>query len=591
MIGKKSFDWLYKLQVKIFIICFIIAISIIFLFMCTLYGNAVKKIEENAYNHIYESMRYAENHLDIMIDDAIKISLVIAINNKSMSASTKILPREGSYQWFKEKKEINSFLSNLAAYKNHIKMTAIIGNDGRTYQSGGEFIPKSYIEEEWFLKTKESTSVQIFYNTPRDKRIFLCRQIRQNKKAIGTAIVELNYNIISQAYNITPLEKAQIIAFDLDGNIIFTNNGIDDNVGNIKETSLVNYVKEYQVGRRYYKIDGEKKLMVLYKSNINKLTTIGMISYNDLITDALQFKKNMLRITICSIIIVSFASWFFSSIVCRNIQKLNRSMYEVEQGNLKIRSDITGRDEIAVMAHGFNSMMDRIEQLLQEILEKEQQKRKAEIQALQMQVHPHFIYNVLNSIKYVAHMKNENEIEEVSTALIELLRGILGKSNNGFITIREEYRYIEQYMKIQRFKYGRQFSLEWDVEENLWEFPIPELLLQPIIENALIHGIACCQDGHIYVKIYCLGGNVIFKIIDDGEGMTEREIQQLMSARRKETDRFCGIGLRNIIDRIHFIYGNEYDVKVTSIKGMFTCVKMILPYERGDEKGCQSKLL
>lgn len=583
MLKNHMFKWLHTLQGKIFTICLFIAISVMMLSIYMLYNRSVKTIEENAFNYIYESMEYADDNLDIMIDDAMKISLVMATNEKIISASIKDMPIEASYEWYIEREEINDFLSSLIAYKNHILMAAVVGVDGRCYQTGGNFILRSIISEQWFEKAKNSTSVQIFYNTPEDGRIFLCRPIKYNKKTVAIAVIELDFEIISKVYNIAPLEQAQIITFDAYGNIVFSNSKIDD-VKNISDTPLYESIKEYRPERRYYEIDGENKLMVLYNSTVNQLTTIGLISYDVLITDALQIQKNMLWIVSISIIISILFSWAFSSAICRNIQKLQNTMHEVEKGNLKIRANISGRDEICDMARNFNSMMDRIERLLQQVREKEKQKRDAEQKALQAQVKPHFIYNALNSIKYVAHMRNEPEIEEVSTALIELIRAVLGDNNEEFIPLKEEYKYIQHYMKIQQFKYQRNFSMVWDVEEELWDFPIPKLLLQPIIENALIHGISRREDGCINVKIYRLKDTVFMNITDNGEGMTDEEIKQLLSEEQKDSRRFRGIGLRNVIERIHLIYGDDFGGKITSLKGMFTSIELTLPYGKGSAR-------
>ena len=573
----RIFKWIGTLQGKIFFTCFVIAISVMILSVQALYMKAVKAIEENACGYIYESMKYADNNLDIMIEDAKKISLVMATNEKTILSTVEDLPEEAGYEWYLKRGEINDFLSSLVAYKNYIRMAAIVGMDGRCFQSGGEMILKKTTSEEWFCEVNDKASLQIFYNTPEAERIFLCRPIKYNRKITGIAIVELDFGIISQVYNIAPLKQAEIVTVDTNNNVVFSNSEIES-AQNINKTVLAQPISEYRPEQKYYTINGSKKLMVRYQSDVNQLTTIGLISYDDLITDALQFRENMFWIVSLSVAIVFIASWFLSRVICRNLQKLQQDMYEVEQGSLKIRAKIAGKDEISDMARGFNSMMDQIEQLLQQVCEKEKQKREAERKVLESQIQPHFIYNTLNSIKYVAHMKAENEIEEVSTALIELIRSVVGKKADEFIPLIEEYRYIEQYMIIQRFKYSKKFVVDWDVEKDLWDFLIPKLLLQPIVENALIHGLSYQDNGRINIKVYRMEEKVIFNITDDGEGMTEATIRQLLSSKQENKNGFRGIGLHNIIDRIHLLYGEEYGIKITSLKGVFTSVKLTLPY-------------
>ena len=162
-------------------------------------------------------------------------------------------------------------------------------------------------------------------------------------------------------------------------------------------------------------------------------------------------------------------------------------MEEIRQGNMEVRVSVQTRDEIGILADTFNRMMDQIAKLMIEIKEKEIVKKEAEQKFLDAQIEPHFLYNSINSIQYVAHMRGEEEIERVAIALSELFRSVLSNKRE-FITLWEEKEYIDNYILIERFKYTRDFSLIWDVEEELWAYQIPKLLLQPIVENALIHG-------------------------------------------------------------------------------------------------------
>lgn len=167
--------------------------------------------------------------------------------------------------------------------------------------------------------------------------------------------------------------------------------------------------------------------------------------------------------------------------------------------------------------------------MLEEVRQKERLKREAEQDVLAAQIEPHFLYNSIDSIQYVAHMRKEEEIERVAVALSELLRSVLSNRNE-FITLWEERVYIENYITIERFKYRGFFQLLWDVDEELWTYRIPKLLLQPIVENALIHGISTREnDGVIQIKIFRQEKDIIFKIMDNGRGMSRDQIEQLLT--------------------------------------------------------------
>ena len=572
-----SFVNIHSLRFKIFIVLFIVSVAVMFMSIQLLYMQSVKTIEENACDYVYESMEYADNNLDIMINEAKMISVVIASNVNTVKSNmlNNVYP-EASYEWFMQKKEVEEFLSSLVSYKNHIKMAAVVGIDNRCFQSGGPYLLKEIRISDWFKKVKDENVVQILYNTPENNRIFICRPIVYDKKTYAIAIIELDFNIVSSVYKVTPLEQASIYTLSSDDELIFTNN-FDEYDAPSVDIPLADLRKEYSPQQRYYWIGGEKQLVVVYSSSVNKLTTIGLISYNNLITDALNIRKWMIAIFSVLVVLVIIFSWGLSKLLSRNILRLQGTMKQVESGNLKVRAVDHSNDEIGKMAGVFNSMMDRIEKLIEDVKNIEHKKRIAEQNALQAQVQPHFICNAINSIKYVAHMKNETEIEDVSTALIDLIRGTL-ENKSEFIPLWQEYTYIEDYVRIQRFKYRQKFVLGWDVEEGLWSYMIPKLLLQPIIENSVVHGINKRENGVISVKIRRANDCVNINISDNGEGMTGEEIEAILD---KEKTRSNGIGLTNVFERISLIYGSEYVGKVTSFKGAFTSVELNLPLNNG----------
>ena len=206
-------------------------------------------------------------------------------------------------------------------------------------------------------------------------------------------------------------------------------------------------------------------------------------------------------------------------------------MREIQNGNLSVRSDITAVDEIGLLSGAFNEMVERISPfLLEEVRQKERLKKRGRA-GCPCSTDKNLIFCIISidSIQYVAHMRKEEEIERVAVALSELLRSVLSNRNE-FITLWEERVYIENYITIERFKYRGFFQLLWDVDEELWTYRIPKLLLQPIVENALIHGISTREnDGVIQIKIFRQEKDIIFKIMDNGRGMSRDQIEQLLT--------------------------------------------------------------
>ena len=333
--------------------------------------------------------------------------------------------------------------------------------------------------------------------------------------------------------------------------------------------------KEKDTG--YIKINGEKQYYIRNKSGTGFMSISVLIPYRVLSKDAEKLKLKFIIIGFCAAAAAVFCSVFLSRKLCRNLKQLSNNMEEIRQGNMEVRVSVQTRDEIGILADTFNRMMDQIAKLMIEIKEKEIVKKEAEQKFLDAQIEPHFLYNSINSIQYVAHMRGEEEIERVAIALSELFRSVLSNKRE-FITLWEEKEYIDNYILIERFKYTRDFSLIWDVEEELWAYQIPKLLLQPIVENALIHGIADKEEGVINIKVYRDENAVVVKILDNGKGIARNRLQELQEGIYKnKKSRFRRVGISNVFERIKLLFGEEYGGNIYSYQNTFTCIELTLP--------------
>jgi two-component system sensor histidine kinase YesM len=555
--------------------------------------SAVDTITDNAYKYILENIRYADSNLSVLLDDAAAISLAIASNQDIVPYGLEDASPEASYDAFMVQKDVEAYLRGMIVNKNHIRMAALIGSGGKSYQSGGTLILKRVILEPWFRKMIENTGLRIFYNVSEDRRILVCRPVVENRRFRGVALVEMDYQALNRVYASDPLAQSRIMVFDEEGLIVF-NNYSAGNVRTLEESELWPVMESYDPLRRYWNLGGERVLIALYRSSSNRLTTLGRISYASLMSEAWHINSLMISMVLVSVAAAALAAWIFSRTICRNIYRLQESMLRIKEGRIEIRSRITSRDEIGIMSEIFDKMMDRIELLLQEIRKTEEQKRRAEQTVLEAQIQPHFIYNTINSIGHVAHLRGEKEIENVAFATVQLFRGVLGVRES-FIPIWQEYDYIEQYLIIQRFKIRREFRVDWDVEEGLWSYPIPKLIIQPIVENALLHGILNKEDGKIAVQVFLKnntppsGQKLVIKITDNGKGISFEEQERLSSPslrtsltgeKERENAQFRRVGLSSVRERLILIYGEEYGVELISFPGAFTSVELTLPYQK-----------
>ncbi|MGM9631380.1 sensor histidine kinase [Butyricicoccus sp.] len=239
----------------------------------------------------------------------------------------------------------------------------------------------------------------------------------------------------------------------------------------------------------------------------------------------------------------------------RPLKNLEETMDQVSQGDLTARTVVQSEDEIGRLSKGFNDMIGQVEDLIDQLVTEKLLKKEAEIEALKYQITPHFMYNTLNSIKYAAVLQNSSEIAEQLEAFIELLQ--LSASDRGaFITMEQEIHMVQNYTKLQLFRYANSFIVDFDVSPDIVHCYVPSLLIQPLVENAILHGIDLKKsDGRIVVRAAKEGDMLAISVEDNGRGMTEDDLNQLMSGERRS--KFSGIGVRNVRERLQLYYGEK----------------------------------
>lgn len=259
----------------------------------------------------------------------------------------------------------------------------------------------------------------------------------------------------------------------------------------------------------------------------------------------------------------------------RPVNNLTETMVQVGQGDLTVRAEVYSGDEIGRLSQGFNDMIQQVEDLIDELVTEKLLKKEAEIEALRHQITPHFMYNTLNSIKYAAILQGSNEIAEQLEAFIELLQ--MSASDRGaFIPVKQEIRMVQNYVKLQMFRYASCFTVQVDVMPETEDCYLPSLLIQPLVENAILHGIDLKRsDGHIGIRVCQDGQKLVIAVEDNGSGMTAEELRMLMSGERRS--KFSGIGVRNVRERLNLYYGERGELRFYSGENSGTRAVITLP--------------
>lgn len=350
------------------------------------------------------------------------------------------------------------------------------------------------------------------------------------------------------------------------------------------------YVKNYRLSadsfRKIEEKDGKKYLF--FNESLKYYPdwkVIGVISYGRVKHEVVLLLKLVYIIAGISVFLILISSYSISKKITDPILKINEAINEFENGEWPEKLEVKTEDELKNLVKGFNRLVERFKELLEKVYREQEEKKKVEIttlelrlELLQSQINPHFVHNTLNAVQYLALKRGADDIREMIQSFNLLLRASMSVGKD-FITIKEELDCVKSYLKIQEYRYDNTFTCIYDIEENIKLFKIPKLILQPIVENALYHGIVPKEKhGTIIIKIKQNNNKIRIKVIDDGVGIEKSEQKSAVKNKNdKYNSGFNNIGLSNINARLKLYFGDEYKLEVHGDLGIGTCIVFDIP--------------
>ena len=303
------------------------------------------------------------------------------------------------------------------------------------------------------------------------------------------------------------------------------------------------------------------------------------------ITDSVHYVYRMRNIFVAVMLVLAVGLAFLTNFIVtrllRQFYDILKSIRMIQKGDLEIRIRDCGKDEMGELGTQINKMLDRIEQLMKENIDREVLAKNSQIRALQNQINAHFIYNVLESVKMMAEIDEEYAISDAVTSLGKLLRYSM-KWVSGNVTVEEEIEYIRNYLALINLRFDYEIYLSLNLPEEILKQEIPKMSLQPVVENAIYHGIEeLAEDTSIYIKGMFMDGDCVIEITDAGKGMSEDELERLKRKLAGEVEtgggKGNGIGLKNVQDRIRMSFGEKYGIDIASRQGCYTKVTLRVP--------------
>lgn len=331
----------------------------------------------------------------------------------------------------------------------------------------------------------------------------------------------------------------------------------------------------------------EEKLYTMSRSEKTGWTVVGCMNVDELLKRSKQAQSIYLLMSIVLVVV----AMIISSLIARNItlpiQKLRDSMVKVQQGDFETADvEVTTENEIGSLTKSFNVMTHRIQELMEQNVHEQEEKRKSELKALQSQINPHFLYNTLDSIIWMAEGKKNEEVVLMTAALARLLRQSISNEEE-LVSIGQEIEYARSYLTIQKMRYKDKLEFQIDVSPSIKSVPIIKLVLQPIIENAIYHGLKYKESkGLLIVKGYEEEDNVVLQIIDNGVGMDEDKLLHIFD-KHKVNYHSNGVGVYNVQRRLLLYYGNGYGISYKSRQGEGTTATVTIPKRRETGNGTE----
>lgn len=569
-----------SIQAKIFVASVIVNLVSMLGVATLLYLNAADTIKSNSVLNISNSIKNANNNMEVVFREMNDIIASVLTNDdivKNAFFSNNVAP---SYEWFQEMKKVEGFISPLIANKYNIARIIVAAENNKIFKAGRQWIGDSVLDDKWGRKILDANGSRVLIKNDmsrlgQDDVITMGRAVVSGGKALGLVSVDVDYSIIEKIYNIESISGSLILVLNSNGDVIYGSN-------TSKEAKFLdnNIIQDLLDGdeQREMVIQGNKYLCVKYQSAYSEWTTVGMIRESVLLKESIKFREQIFFILIFVFTSSFIVSILISSKITKNVKRLCGIMKNINEDNLNTNLAVSSEDEIGQLEHRFLTMMSRIRNLMNDIKAREAQKRINDLKILQAQISPHFLYNTLNSIGYLAKLQNVPNIEEVTSSLISLLR-VVSKGAGELITIKEELSYVDSFVTIQKYKNINTFSVIYQVEEEILNCKILKLLLQPIVENAIIHGIeAVDHEGLISIKIYQEQDSIKIIVTDNGRGMTREQIEAVFEDEGNlNQHRFSSIGIGNVSERIRLYFGEKYGIRIISEPGMFTTVEVNIP--------------
>lgn len=476
---------------------------------------------------------------------------------------------------------------------NMIDDIALISGKGELIESMPALRLKdnSNVLEKDFFKKSMAESEYINFSMPHIRDLFdrnessyswvisLSRAVEvtdEGKATQALLLINLNYMYFEEIFSNVNLGNGGYVYLTNDrGDIIWHPKQNEIYSGRFKEDNK--YAATLKDGITVENVSGKNLTLNVRTIGYTGWKLVGVTPSAALGVDGIKFRFFVLFVADLFLFLLAMINAFISDKISNPIKSLDGSVREIESGNLDVEIVPSGSYEVEHLGKSIKNMLGRIKVLMSDLVEEHNAKRKSEFDTLQSQINPHFLYNTLDIIVWMIENENSDKAVSIVTALAKFFRISLSKGKN-IITVKDEVEHVRNYLMIQNMRFKNRFEYSIDVDEEVLSYSSLKLMLQPLVENAIYHGMEFMDgDGEIDVKVFKEDDSLYFTITDNGLGMSEDMVEALLSKDFVPSNKGSGIGVKNVNERIKLYFGNEYGLKVESEPDEGTKITIHLP--------------
>lgn len=456
----------------------------------------------------------------------------------------------------------------------------IYGENGKNYFCAVNGYEEPQLKNEEKLKetaARKLGAVTYVNDIPDSGCLQVVKLIKNNlsMESLGVLRVGIRVSALARIQkNVNFASSGTILLLDSDNQIIV---GEESELTEQADTLFNKWNDSFQ-----YDMEGTRYQIIYQVSDYTGFKSIGILPAKEIAQAIQPVQYATIAAIIVGIILSIILSIVLSRFMCRPIDKTVQALGKVSKGDFTVRLQDDRQDEYGEINREFNHTIAKMEELLEEITQSKILNKEMEFKALQAQINPHFLYNALDTVNWMARKKDEEDICDMISAVSNLLRISISNKQTTF-TVERELQYVRDYLYIQQTRYKSRFDFDFEIEEEIKQQMLPKLTIQPVVENAIVHSVEVSKEKtHLTIRAYRKAAEVYIEIQDTGVGMPRDTLDNLLKPPDEKVDikqTHTGLGIYAVHQRLQFMFGEEYGLMAASREGEGTCITIHFPFE------------